>query len=130
GPGAGTLRRADSAGLEQALLCALENPRDGYLDGLLRRLSRPLTRLLLHTPVTPNAVTVIGVASRVAGGLLLGVPGVAAAGAWRGGRTGSSTGCSRRSPRATGTSSPSSSRSPDASTSSCRPPRSGRICSG
>jgi len=78
GPGAGTLRRAGSAGLEQALLCALENPRDGYLDRLLRRLSRPLTRLLIQTPVTPNAVTVIGIAIGVAGGLLLGVPGVAA----------------------------------------------------
>jgi len=61
GPGAGTLRRAGSAGLEQALLRGLENPRDGYLDRLLRRLSRPLTRLTLG----------------VAGGLLLGVPGVA-----------------------------------------------------
>jgi len=79
GPGAGTLRRAGSAGLEQALLRGLENPRDGYLDRLLRRrLSRPLTRLLLRTPVTPNAVTVVGIALGVAGGLLLGVPGVAA----------------------------------------------------
>src|SRR5439155_667074 len=72
GPGAGTLRRAGSAGLEQALLRGLENPRDGYLDRLLRRrLSRPLTRLLLRTPVTPNAVTVVGIALGVAGGLLL-----------------------------------------------------------
>jgi phosphatidylglycerophosphate synthase len=78
-PGAGTLRRADGPGLDQALLSALENPRDGYLDRLFRRrLSRPLTRLLIRTPVTPNAVTVLGIALGVAGGLLLGVPGVAA----------------------------------------------------
>ena len=77
-PGAGTLRRAGSAGLEHALLLGLENPRDGYLDRLLlRRLSRPLTRLLLRTPVTPNAVTVVGITLGVAGGLLLGVTGVA-----------------------------------------------------
>jgi len=79
GPGAGTLRRAGSEGVEQALLRGLENPRDGYLDRLLRRrLSRPLTRLLIRTPVTPNVVTVLGVTLGVAGGLLLGVPGTAA----------------------------------------------------
>ncbi len=58
------------------LLGALENPRDGYLDRVLhRRLSRPLTRVLLRTPLTPNAITVIGIGLGVAGGLLLGVPG-------------------------------------------------------
>jgi phosphatidylglycerophosphate synthase len=78
-PGAGTLRRADGPGLEQALLSALENPRDGWLDRLFRRrLSRPLTRLLIRTPVTPNALTAIGIAVGVAGGLLLGLPGMAA----------------------------------------------------
>jgi phosphatidylglycerophosphate synthase len=78
-PRSGTLRRAYGAGLEQALLRGLENPRDGYLDRLLhRRLSRPLTRLLLRTPVSPNAVTVVGIALGVAGGLLLGVPGMPA----------------------------------------------------
>jgi phosphatidylglycerophosphate synthase len=78
GPGVGTLRRADSSGLELALLGALENPRDGYLDRLFRRrLSRPLSRLLVRTPITPNAVTVVGIVLGVAGGLLLGVPGVA-----------------------------------------------------
>ena len=78
-PRHGTLRRAGSAGIEQALLTALENPRDGYLDGLLhRRLSRPLTRVLLRTTLTPNAVTVVGIVIGVAGGLMLGVPGAAA----------------------------------------------------
>ncbi len=78
-PGAGTLRRADGGGVEQALLGALENPRDGYLDRLFRRrLSRPLTCLLVRTPVTANAVTVMGIALGVAGGLLLGAPGTAA----------------------------------------------------
>src|SRR5262249_3922265 len=37
------------------------NPRDGYLDRLVsRRLSPAVTRLLLPTPVTPNAVTFVG----------------------------------------------------------------------
>jgi phosphatidylglycerophosphate synthase len=64
---------APRATIERALLRGLENPRDGYLDRLLhRRLSRPLTRLLLRTRLTPNAVTVIGVACGVVGGLLLG----------------------------------------------------------
>ena len=78
-PQRGTLRRAGSRGIEQALLCALENPRDGYLDGLLhRRLSRPLTGLLLRTALTPNAVTAAGIVIGVVGGLMLGVPGIGA----------------------------------------------------
>ncbi len=78
-PGAGTLQRAGGRGVEQALLRALENPRDGYLDRLVnRRLSRPLTRLLLRTPLRPNAVTVIGIGLGVAGGLVLGAPGAPA----------------------------------------------------
>jgi phosphatidylglycerophosphate synthase len=77
-PAAGTLRPAsdDPGALEQALLRALENPRDGYLDRLLhRRLSRPLTRLLLRTSLSPNAVTAIGLLVGMAGGALIGVPG-------------------------------------------------------
>jgi phosphatidylglycerophosphate synthase len=75
-PRVGTLRRAASADLEESLLRELENPRDGYLDRLVhRRLSRPLTRLLLRTPLSPNAVTVIGIAFGVMGGVLLGGPG-------------------------------------------------------
>ncbi|HJQ74387.1 MAG TPA: CDP-alcohol phosphatidyltransferase family protein [Gaiellaceae bacterium] len=75
-PQSGTLRRADGAGVEGALLRALENPRDGYLDRLLhRRLSRPLTRILLRTPLSPNAVTVVGILVGATGGLLLGAPG-------------------------------------------------------
>jgi phosphatidylglycerophosphate synthase len=78
-PRKGTLRRAGSPDVERALLRALENPRDGYLDRLLhRRLSRPVTRVLLRTPVTPNAVTAVGIALGVAGGAALGLPGPAA----------------------------------------------------
>ena len=69
--------------VERALLRGLENPRDGYLDGFLhRRFSRPLTRLLLRTPLSPNAVTLLGIALGVIGGLALGAAspgGVAAA---------------------------------------------------
>lgn len=74
-PPAGVLLPASTprAVLERSLLRGLENPRDGYLDGLVnRRLSRPLTRLLLRTPLTPNHVTLLGVALGIAGGLLLG----------------------------------------------------------
>jgi phosphatidylglycerophosphate synthase len=49
------------------------NPRDGYLDRLVsRRLSPVVTRLLLPTAITPNAVTLLGTAVGVAGGLLVG----------------------------------------------------------
>ena len=61
--------------IELILLRGLENPRDGYLDRLLHRhLSRPTTRLLLPTSLTPNHVTVLGVLIGIAGGLLLGAP--------------------------------------------------------
>jgi phosphatidylglycerophosphate synthase len=79
-PPEGTLLPAalPDAALARALLRSLDNPRDGYLDGVCyRHVSRRLvTPLLLHTPLTPNAVTVLGVVAGVAGGLLLGVPGV------------------------------------------------------
>jgi phosphatidylglycerophosphate synthase len=77
-PATGTLAPASApaAEIEAALLRALENPRDGYLDRVLhRRLSRPLTRLLLHTPLGPNAVTLLGIAAGLLGGCLIGVPG-------------------------------------------------------
>lgn len=54
----------------------LDNPRDGYIDRLLYRpLARPITRLLLPTPVSPNAVTVASAAVGIAGGLLVGSAG-------------------------------------------------------
>jgi phosphatidylglycerophosphate synthase len=66
---------APRAHVERALLRALENARDGYLDRLIhRRLSRPTTRLLLRTPLTPNHVTVVGVLIGIAGGVLIGSP--------------------------------------------------------
>lgn len=84
-PPRGTLASiATGAGaLEHTLLYGLENHRDGYLDRVLHRhLSRPLTRLLLRTPLTPNAVTCLGIAIGVLGGYVLGLPGpFAAAGA-------------------------------------------------
>jgi phosphatidylglycerophosphate synthase len=80
-PPAGTLRPlADSdAAVETALLRALENSRDGYLDRLLHRhFSRPLSRLLLRRGVSPNAVTIAGIALGVAGGVLIGSAGAVA----------------------------------------------------
>jgi phosphatidylglycerophosphate synthase len=80
-PPAGTLVPASAppAAVVRALLRGLVNARDGYLDRLLhRRGSRVLTPLLLRTGLTPNQVTVAGVAIGVAGGLLMG----AASPAW------------------------------------------------
>lgn len=77
-PWVGILRSAsaEASTVERALLRGLQNPRDGYLDRLLhRRFSRPLTRLLLRTQLTPNAVTLVGVVLGVTGGLMLGLPG-------------------------------------------------------
>jgi phosphatidylglycerophosphate synthase len=77
----GMLGRTGAPAREQAeqLLRGLENPRDGYLDRLIyRRFSRPLTARLLPTRVTPNQLTVVGIAAGSAGGLLLGIPGAGA----------------------------------------------------
>jgi phosphatidylglycerophosphate synthase len=77
GPASGVLVPASAprAVVEQALLRGLENPHDGYLDRLLNRhLSRPTTRLLLPTALTPNHVTVLSVLVGIVGGLLLGAP--------------------------------------------------------
>lgn len=49
---------ADARAAEVRLLATLENPRDGRIDALVnRRLSAPLTRLLLRLPLTPNQIT-------------------------------------------------------------------------
>src|SRR4029078_4328542 len=49
--------------------------RDGWIDRLAyRRFSRPLTRLLLPTGISPNAVPVLGIAIGVLGGALLAFP--------------------------------------------------------
>jgi phosphatidylglycerophosphate synthase len=54
----------------------LGNPRDGYIDRVLYRpLARWLTRALLSTPISPNAVTLASMAIGVAGGLLVGSAG-------------------------------------------------------
>jgi 1L-myo-inositol 1-phosphate cytidylyltransferase / CDP-L-myo-inositol myo-inositolphosphotransferase len=54
----------------------LGNPRDGYIDRVLYRpLARSLTRALLSTPISPNAVTLASMAIGVAGGLLVGSAG-------------------------------------------------------
>lgn len=53
-------RREQVREAEERLLSTLENPRDGRVDALVnRRLSKPLTRLLLRLPLTPNHITVL-----------------------------------------------------------------------
>jgi len=77
GPTCGTLLPADAPAerVELALLRALENPRDGYGDRLIyRRLSRPVTRVLLRTALTPNQVTIAGTLLGIAGGVALAWP--------------------------------------------------------
>ena len=77
-PCAGTLTSAHAPPMqvEHALLRALENPRDGYLDRLVyRHFSRPVTCALARTRVSPNAVTLVGIGLGALGGLLFAVPG-------------------------------------------------------
>lgn len=77
GPTHGTLLPADAPAerVELALLRALENPRDGYVDRFVyRRWSRPATRLLLRTSLTPNQVTIIGTLVGMIGGIVLAWP--------------------------------------------------------
>ena len=53
-------RTSRIAEVEQALLLSLENPRDGQVDTYFnRKLSRPLTRWLLQTSLTPNQITIL-----------------------------------------------------------------------
>ena len=55
-----TSKVEDIVEVEQALLLSLENPRDGKIDTYFnRKLSRPLTRWLLQTPLTPNQITIL-----------------------------------------------------------------------
>lgn len=75
GPRAGILEPADRppASLERCLIRGLRNPRDGWLDRAVgRRLSAPLTRVLVRTPLSPNVVTALAMVLGIAGGLALG----------------------------------------------------------
>jgi 1L-myo-inositol 1-phosphate cytidylyltransferase / CDP-L-myo-inositol myo-inositolphosphotransferase len=61
--------------VEQELLLSLENPRDGQVDTYLnRKISRPITRWLVRTPLTPNHVTLLSCAVGIFGALCF-VPG-------------------------------------------------------
>jgi len=51
---------ASAGQAEKAMLLSLENPRDGLVDAYInRKLSCPLTRLLVRTPLTPNQITLL-----------------------------------------------------------------------
>ena len=65
----------DWSAVEHTFLLSLENPRDGLVDAYLNRsCSRPLTRLFLRTPLTPNQITVLSFLTGLLGasGFLLG----------------------------------------------------------
>jgi phosphatidylglycerophosphate synthase len=52
--------KTELARVEHELLLSLENPRDGQVDTYFnRKLSRPITRWLLRTPLSPNQITVL-----------------------------------------------------------------------
>jgi len=56
--------------VEHELLLSLENPRDGNVDTYFnRKLSRPISRWLLRTPLTPNQITVLSCMVGVCGAL-------------------------------------------------------------
>ncbi|HEV8715218.1 MAG TPA: CDP-alcohol phosphatidyltransferase family protein [Candidatus Binatia bacterium] len=61
---------SDLARVEQDLLLSLENPRDGQVDTYFnRKLSRPITRWLLRTPLSPNHITLLSGTIGVLGAL-------------------------------------------------------------
>ena len=56
--------------VERKLLLSLENPRDGQVDTYFnRKVSRPITRWLLRTPLTPNQVTLLSCTVGIFGAL-------------------------------------------------------------
>lgn len=62
------LQASDAPVLEHELLCSLENVRDGVVDKYLnRKLSRPVTRWFLRTPLTPNHITLLAGAMSLLG---------------------------------------------------------------
>jgi phosphatidylglycerophosphate synthase len=63
---------AAQARAERELWKGLESPGDGFLDRWINRpLSRILTRFLVHTPISPNAITVLGTLVGLAGAALI-----------------------------------------------------------
>jgi len=68
---------AGRARAERELLAFLDNPRDGFVDRLLNRhLSRPVSRVLLALPITPNQITVFALLLALAGAACIALPGV------------------------------------------------------
>ncbi|MBY0274847.1 CDP-alcohol phosphatidyltransferase family protein [Candidatus Binatia bacterium] len=70
--------RSAQRAAEREFLRSLDNPRDGYFDRVLnRRLSRPLTLLLLPLRVTPNQITVAALLLSLVGAACIALPGLA-----------------------------------------------------
>lgn len=69
---------ARRARAERELLETLDNPRDGFFDGILNRhLSRPLSLRLLPLSVTPNQITVAALLLSFVGAACIALPGIA-----------------------------------------------------
>ena len=62
---------------ERELLATLDNPRDGYFDGVLNRhLSRPLSQALLPFSVTPNQITIVALLLSFVAAACIALPGI------------------------------------------------------
>lgn len=67
---------AAAAAVEREIVAAIGNVRDGHLDRWLnRRLSRPISRLLVRVPCTPNRISLVGIILGVVGAALVAVGG-------------------------------------------------------
>src|SRR5205085_4211542 len=61
----------DARHVERGLLKALHQPGDGYLARFDRRISIALSRLLIRTPIVPNAITALSLLVGLGGAVLL-----------------------------------------------------------
>ncbi len=65
---------ADAQTAERALWASLTSSSDGLVDKWFNRpVGRPLSRLLIHTPITPNQVSLASILIGVVGGVLFGL---------------------------------------------------------
>jgi hypothetical protein len=65
---------ADAQVAERALWASLNSSSDGFVDKWFNRpVGRPLSKLIIHTPITPNQVSVASIVIGVVAGVLFGL---------------------------------------------------------